>query len=264
MIVYPAIDLRGGRVVRLRQGRAEAETVYADDPAAVARRWVAQGAEWLHIVNLDGAFSRITDHASRITHHGSRITHHGSRMPLNLQRLQEICAAVPATPIQFGGGLRTLADIELALTLGAARVVLGTAAVQEPELVGEAVQRFGAERVAVALDARQGRVAIHGWRETSKVTAVALGRAMRKCGVCYALYTDIARDGMLTGVNVAATAALAQATGLRVIASGGVATLDDVRRLRAQEASGIVGVIIGQALYSGALSLADVLHAARE
>ena len=259
MVVYPAIDLRGGRVVRLRQGQAQAETVYDDDPAAVARRWVAQGAECLHVVNLDGAFG-----ISRLMPHASRITNHASRMPLNLQHLREICAAVPATPVQFGGGLRTLADVELALRLGAARVVLGTAAVQEPELVAEAVQRFGAERVAVALDARQGRVATHGWRETSEVTAVALGRAMRERGVCYALYTDIARDGMLTGVNVAATAALAQATGLRVIASGGVATLDDVRRLRAGEPSGIVGVIIGQALYSGALSLPDVLRAARE
>lgn len=252
MVIYPAIDLKGGRVVRLRQGRAEAETIYDDNPVAVARRWVAQGAEWLHVVDLDGALG--------ISHDVPQ----AARIPLNLQHLREICAAVPGTPIQFGGGLRTLADIERALRLGAARVVLGTAAVQEPGLVAEAVKRFGAERVAVALDARQGQVAIHGWRETSEATAVALGRAMRERGVRYALYTDIARDGMLTGVNVAATAALAQATGLQVIASGGVATLDDVRRLRVGETFGIVGVIIGQALYSGALSLPDVLRAARE
>jgi len=221
----------------------------------VARRWVTQGAEWLHVVNLDGALGK-----SQIANRKSQKT----RLPRNPQRLQEICAAVPGTRIQFGGGLRTLEDVEQALELGAARVVLGTAAVQEPELVAEAVQRFGAERVAVALDARQGRVAIHGWRETSEVTSATLGRAMRERGVRYALYTDIARDGMLMGVNVEATAALAQATGLQVIASGGVATLDDVRRLRAQKACGIVGVIIGQALYNGALSLPDALRAARE
>jgi len=238
-------------VVRLRQGRAEAETVYDDDPAAVARRWVAQGAEWLHVVNLDGALE------------ATRITHHASRMPLNLQRLQEICAAVPDTPIQFGGGLRTLADIELVLELGVARVILGTIAVQEPELVAEAVQRFGAERVAVAIDAREGRVATHGWLETSEMTAVALGQAMRQRGVRYAIYTDIRRDGMLSGVNVEAAVVLARATGLRVIASGGVATLDDVHRLREQEAAGIEGVIIGQALYTGVLRLPDALRAAR-
>lgn len=250
MIVYPAIDLREGRVVRLRQGRGDAETVYDDDPVAVARRWVAQGAEWLHVVNLDGALSYTAPHSSR--------------MPLNLQRLREICAAVPTTPVQFGGGLRTLADIELALRLGAARVVLGTVALRNPDLVAEAVRRFGAERVAVALDARRGRVAIHGWQETSEVTAAALGQAMRERGVRYAIYTDVLRDGMLSGVDAETATALARATGLQVIASGGVATLDDVRRLRAGEASGIVGVIIGRALYSGALALPDVLRAARE
>ena len=252
MIVFPAIDLRQGRVVRLRQGRAQEETVYADDPAAMARHWVDLGAEWLHVVNLDGALSM------------TRAEGRPSRLPLNLQRLREIRAAVPDTPIQFGGGLRTLEDVALALELGATRVVLGTVAVEEPERVEEAVRRFGEERVAVALDARQGWVATHGWQETSTMTAVALGRAMRDRGVRYAVYTDIARDGMLSGVNVEATAALAQSTGLWVIASGGVATLEDIRRLRAQAACGIVGVIIGQALYSGALSLPDALRAARQ
>ncbi|MBC8446823.1 MAG: 1-(5-phosphoribosyl)-5-[(5-phosphoribosylamino)methylideneamino] imidazole-4-carboxamide isomerase [Chloroflexi bacterium] len=259
MIVYPAIDLRGGRVVRLRQGQAEAETIYSHDPAAIARLWVAQGAQWLHVVNLDGAFG-----TSRITDHASRITHHAPRTPINLQRLAEIHIAVPDTPIQFGGGLRTLADVATALELGAARIILGTVAVREPELVTAAVRRFGAARVAVAIDARQGRVATHGWQETSEVTALALGQAMRERGVRYAVYTDILRDGMLSGVNVQSTAALARATGLRVIASGGVATPDDVRRLRAEEAAGIAGVIIGQALYSGALSLAEALRAAQE
>lgn len=244
MIVFPAIDLRRGRCVRLRQGRAEAETVYDDDPAAVARRWAEQGAQWLHVVNLDGALGE------------------GTR-PLNLQRLYEIRGAVPETPIQFGGGLRSLADVETALDLGATRVVLGTVAVQQPGLVAEAVGRFGAERMVVGIDAREGRVATHGWREVSSVTAVALGQAMRDRGLVRAVYTDISRDGMLSGVNVEATAELARATGLRVIASGGVASVEDVARLQAHTQAGIEGVIIGQALYTGAVSLPEALRAGR-
>jgi phosphoribosylformimino-5-aminoimidazole carboxamide ribotide isomerase len=251
VIVLPAIDLRGGQVVRLRQGRADKQTVYDDDPAGVARRWVTQGAEWLHVVNLDGAL-------------GSSAPE-GDEMPsaVNLQHLQRIRSAVPQAAIQFGGGLRTLEDIQMALEMGATRTVLGTAAVRRPELVTEAVQRFGADRVCLALDARQGLVYTHGWLQTSEVTAEALGHSMSERGVRHAIYTDIARDGMLDGVNVEATAALARATGLRVIASGGVATLEDISRLRAEEQSGIAGVIVGQALYSGALSLPDALRAAR-
>ena len=245
MIVFPAIDLRRGRCVRLRQGRAEDETVYGDDPAAVARRWVADGAEWLHVVNLDGAFGE-SGNAQR---------------PVNLQRLAEIHAAAPGTPIQFGGGIRSFADVETALNLGATRAILGTVAVQNPDLVAEAIQRFGAERIVIGIDARDGLVATHGWLATSDTTAVALGRAMRAAGVIRAVYTDIARDGMLTGVNVKGTAALARDTGLRVIASGGVASLEDLVRLRA--AGNIEGVIIGQALYTGALSLPDAIRTAR-
>jgi phosphoribosylformimino-5-aminoimidazole carboxamide ribotide isomerase len=243
MIVFPAIDLRQGRCVRLRQGRAEDETVYDDDPAAVARRWVAQGAEWLHVVNLDGAFGQAASQRSR---------------PINLQRLEEIHAAVPQTPIQFGGGVRSLSDMQIALGLGAARVILGTVAVQNPDLVAEAIGRFGAERIVIGIDARDGQVATHGWLETSEVTAIALGRAMRARGVRRAVYTDIARDGMLTGVNVEATAHLARETGLAVIASGGVASLEDLRRLEAR--GNIEGVIIGQALYTGTLSLRDAIR----
>lgn len=246
MIVFPAIDLRRGRCVRLRQGRAEDETVYDDDPAAVARRWVAQGAEWLHVVNLDGAFGEVASQPG---------------LPLNLQRLAEIHVAVPQTPIQFGGGVRSLSGVETALGLGAARVILGTVAVQNPELVVEAIGRFGAERIVIGIDARDGQVATHGWLETSDVTAVALGRAMRARGVLRAVYTDIARDGMLTGVDVEAAALLARETGLRVIASGGVASLEDLRRLEAKGC--IEGVIIGQALYGGALSLRDAIRTAQ-
>jgi phosphoribosylformimino-5-aminoimidazole carboxamide ribotide isomerase len=248
MIVFPAIDLREGRCVRLRQGRAEAQTVYDDDPAAVARRWVEQGARWLHVVDLDAA---LDDPAPA-----------GGALPLNLRRLSEINAAVPDTPIQFGGGLRTLAAVETALGLGASRVVLGTAAVHQPGLVAEAVQRFGDGQIVAGIDAREGWVATHGWQQTSQVRAVEVGRAMHQMGVVRAVYTDVARDGMLSGVNAEATAALARATGLGVIASGGVASLDDVTRLRALAADGIEGMIIGQALYRGALSLPEALRAA--
>jgi phosphoribosylformimino-5-aminoimidazole carboxamide ribotide isomerase len=249
MIVFPAIDLRRGRCVRLRQGRAEHETVYDNDPAAVARRWVAEGAEWLHVVNLDGALGD---------------TSPGDEQMINLRRLAEIRAAEPETPIQFGGGIRSLADGEAVLRLGATRVVLGTVAVQAPDLVTGALERFGAERIVIGLDAREGRVATHGWQQTSDTTATALGQAMRERGVRRVVYTDIARDGMLTGANVAATAALARETGLRVIASGGVASLADIEQLKANETVGIEGVIIGQALYTGAVSLPTVLQVARQ
>jgi phosphoribosylformimino-5-aminoimidazole carboxamide ribotide isomerase len=245
VIIFPAIDLRRGRCVRLRQGRAEEETVYDGDPAAVARRWVAEGAQWLHVVNLDGAFGE---------------TGRGAGQPINLQRLAEIREAVPGTPIQFGGGVRSVADVERALALGATRVILGTVAVAQPAVVGAAIERLGPERIVVGIDAREGQVATHGWRQTSDTTAVALGRAMRQQGVVRVVYTDIARDGMLSGANVEATAALARATGLRVIASGGVASQEDVRRLKARAADGIEGVIIGQALYTGAVSLAEAIE----
>ena len=245
MIVFPAIDLRRGRCVRLRQGRAEDETVYDDDPAAAAARWVRQGAEWLHVVNLDGAFGETEGEAG---------------LPVNLQRLAEIQTAVPETPIQFGGGMRSLGDVETALSLGARRAILGTVAVQNPALVAEAVERFGAERIVIGIDARDGQVATHGWVRTSDLSAAILGQAMRAQGVVRVVYTDIARDGMLTGVNVEATAALARETGLQVIASGGVASLEDLKRLKA--AGNIEGVIIGQALYAGAVSLADAIYTA--
>lgn len=252
MIIFPAIDLRRGRCVRLRQGRAEDETVYDEDPASVACRWVEQGAEWLHVVNLDGALADDPLFAS------------GCPWPLNLQRLAEIRAAVPGTPIQFGGGIRSMADIELALEAGATRVILGTIAIESPELVTEAVRRFGSERIVVGIDARQGRVATHGWKQSSAWTARDLAQAMRARGVIRIVYTDIARDGMLTGVNIPDTVALARATGLNVIASGGVASLDDIAQLKAQASAGIEGVIVGQALYTGAVSLPKAIQLARE
>lgn len=246
MIVFPAIDLRRGRCVRLRQGRAEDETIYDDDPTAVAERWVRQGAEWLHVVNLDGAFGETGLDAGR---------------PVNLQCLAKIHATVPGTPIQFGGGMRSLDDVEVALSLGATRAILGTVAVQNPDLVAAALERFGPERIVIGIDARDGKVATHGWQKTSNLGAVALGQAMHAQGVERVVYTDIARDGMLTGVNVEATAALAREADLQVIASGGVASLEDLKRLKV--AGNIEGVIIGQALYTGAVSLSDAIRTAR-
>jgi len=243
MIIYPAIDLRSGRCVRLQQGDAAAETVFSADPAATARRWAAEGAEWLHVVNLDGAL--------------------GENSQRNLDALQSILAAV-TLPVQFGGGLRSVADVDRLLGLGVTRVVLGTVAVRQPEVVTEAIARHGAERIAVGIDARDGRVATHGWTDTSEVEATVLAAHMATLGVRRVVYTDIARDGMLTGVNVEATAHLARTAGLSVIASGGVASLEDIRALAAHQADGIEGVIIGMALYRGAVQLSQALSLARE
>jgi phosphoribosylformimino-5-aminoimidazole carboxamide ribotide isomerase len=238
MIVYPAIDVRGGKVVRLRQGDPDRQTVYGDDPAEVARRWRDEGAQWLHVVNLDGTLGEAA---------------------LNVQMLGRV--AELGLPVQFGGGLRSLDDAELALKSGAARVIFGTLAVLHPELIGEAVSRFGVDAVAVALDARGGRVATHGWQARSNWSPSALGKHLAGLGVRHALYTDISRDGELRGVNVERTAELAAATGLSVIASGGVATLADIERLRTAPA-GIAGVVIGQALYTGVFTLEQALAAA--
>ena len=238
MIIYPAIDLRAGRVVRLRQGRAENETIYGDDPAQIAARWQGEGAAWLHVVNLDGAF--------------------GDASTANERELARIVLTV-SIPVQFGGGLRDVASIEAAFALGIARVVIGTAAIENPALVSDAIARFGAERIVVGIDARDGMVATRGWREQSQISALDLARQMRERGVARIVYTDIARDGMLRGIDAGAMAHLARAANVRVIASGGVASLRDVKALKALEDNGIDGVIIGQALYTGAVDLQQVL-----
>ncbi len=248
-IIYPAIDLRRGQVVRLRQGDPDAQTTFADDPAVVARRWAEQGAEWLHVVNLDGALTLSgQDKDQRLD----------LNLSLNLRRLAEIRAAT-SLPIQFGGGLRTSDDVALALELGATRVVLGTVAVRQPQIVADAVARFGAERIVVGIDARDGLVATHGWQETSALDTLTVAQRMKALGVQRVVYTDIARDGTLTGVNLIATVALSRASGLAVIASGGVASLDDIRALSGHQADGVEGVIVGQALYTGAVDLREAI-----
>jgi phosphoribosylformimino-5-aminoimidazole carboxamide ribotide isomerase len=243
MIIYPAIDLRHGRCVRLQQGDAAAETVFAADPVSAARRWVAKGAEWLHIVNLDGAL--------------------GEESAANLAALERILAAVDV-PVQFGGGLRSAEDVGSLLELGVTRAILGTVAVRQPEVVEQALARYGSEAVAVGIDARDGKVAIHGWQETLTLSAMVLGQRMAGMGIVHVVYTDVARDGMLSGVNLEATRALARETGLSVIASGGVATLDDVRAIKNHQADGIQGVIIGMALYRGHVDLGQALAIAKE
>jgi phosphoribosylformimino-5-aminoimidazole carboxamide ribotide isomerase len=232
--VFPAIDLRGGRVVRLAQGDPARQTVYSDDPAAVAERWLAEGATWLHVVNLDGAF--------------------GEADGLNEAALHAIVAT--GARVQFGGGLRNRAAIERAHSAGVARVVLGTAAVEQPALVAESLRDFGPERVAVGIDARDGRVRVRGWASEGGLAAADLARQMRGLGLAWCVFTDVARDGVGAGVNVPATAAVARECGLHVIASGGVASVDDVQRVRA---AGLAGVIIGRALYEGQVALKDVV-----
>lgn len=241
MIVYPAIDLRQGRCVRLQQGDFTSETVFADDPVEIANRWVAEGARWLHVVNLDGAL--------------------GESATANLAALQRILAAVQI-PIQFGGGVRNVEDVAHLLGLGVTRVILGTVAVRQPEVVEAALAAHGAERVLVGIDAREGHVAIHGWVESSKVEATALAQHMAALGARHIVYTDVQRDGMLQGVNVASTRQLAQDSGLGIIASGGVASLEDICALKACARDGIEGVIIGMALYRGAIRLTEALSIA--
>lgn len=231
--IYPAIDLRNGRVVRLQLGDPNKQTIFGDDPAAMGRQWLDAGADWLHVVNLDGAFDEA-----------------GAANWAALPQLTQLGAQV-----QFGGGIRTLADVARALAAGATRVILGTTAVENPQLVAEAIAQFGAERIVVGIDARDGRVKTRGWLHDTAVTPAQLGQQMKELGVQTIVYTDISRDGVLTGVNAAATAQLAQATGLRVIASGGVAALDDITRCAALADQGVVGVITGRAIYDGRLDL---------
>jgi len=241
MIVYPAIDLRRGRCVRLVQGEASRERVYAEDPAAMARTWEEQGARWLHVVNLDGAL--------------------GNEASANLAALADILDEV-GVPVQFGGGLRTLEDVQRMLDAGVCRVILGTVAVRDPKLVTEALARFGSERIVVGIDARGGRVATHGWREISEISVLDLAHQMERRGVRRIVYTDVQRDGMLNGINVEATRRLAEETGLSVIASGGVGSLDDIRALTSVGEERIEGVIVGMALYEGRFSLAEAIAAA--
>jgi len=236
VILYPAIDLKGGHCVRLIRGDMAQATVFNEDPAAQARDFAAAGAQWLHLVDLDGAF------AGR---------------PVNTEAVEAILAAVDI-PAQLGGGIRDLGTVETWLGRGVRRVILGTAAVRNPDLVVEACRRWPG-CVAVGIDARGGRVAVEGWAQETDLHAGDLARRFVDAGVAAIVFTDIERDGVLQGVNIASTASLARAVPIPVIASGGVSTLDDIRALAAD--GGIAGAIIGRALYDGRIDLKEALAA---
>jgi len=238
MLFLPAIDLKEGRCVRLRQGRMDDATVFGKEPAAQAAAWQAGGAPYLHLVDLDGAIE-------------------GS--PRNLEAVRSILAAIDI-PAELGGGIRDLARIEAYLTLGLDRVILGTAAARNPELVHRACAAFPGQ-IAVGIDAADGQVAVRGWVEVLDLAATDLAAELADAGVSCFIYTDISRDGMMQGHNVEATRAFAAATAVPVIASGGIASIDDVRTICALESDGVSGMISGRALYDGALELAEALAA---
>ena len=234
MILYPAIDLLDGQAVRLRQGERSNATVYGD-PVAMARQWREQGAQWLHLVDLAAAFEGQTRH-----------------LPL----IREVVAAFGG-PVELGGGLRTMEDVELRMEAGVSRVIIGTAAAEQPALVAEACRRYPGQ-VAVGIDAKNGLVATRGWVASTELTATELALRMRDLGVTTIIYTDVSRDGMMQGPNVAATRALIEATGLEVIGSGGVSAIGDLLDFRQ---AGCAGAILGKALYEKAFTLADALAA---
>jgi len=242
MLLIPAIDLKDGKCVRLRQGRMDQDTVFSDDPVAVADRWVEVGARRLHVVDLNGAF------AGR---------------PINADAIRRIAEAHPDVPIQVGGGIRNDDTIEKYLEMGVSYVVLGTNAVNVPHFVGDACSEFPGH-IIVALDARDGKVAIDGWSKLSNHDIVDIARRFEREGVEAIIYTDINRDGMLSGVNVEATVTLARAITIPVIASGGVSKLEDIRRLCAVAKEGVMGAVIGRALYEGDLDLAEAQRLADE
>ena len=235
MLIIPAIDLKDGQCVRLRQGLMDDSTVFSDDPVAMAARWVQAGCRRLHLVDLNGAFAG---------------------EPVNGAVVTAITAAYPELPIQIGGGIRNLETIEYYINAGVSYVIIGTKAVKEPEFVAEACAAFPG-RVIVGLDARDGLVATDGWAEVSGMRATDLARRFESDGVAAIVYTDIARDGMMQGVNVEATVAMAQASRIPVIASGGITNIDDIRDLLAVAHTGICGAITGRAIYEGTLDVAD-------
>ena len=235
MLLIPAIDLKDGKCVRLRQGRMEDSTVFSDDPVAMAARWVEAGARRLHLVDLNGAFAG---------------------QPVNAQVIRRIVQTFPDLPIQVGGGIRDQQTVETYLDAGVQFVIIGTKAVQEPGFINDLCAEYPGH-IIVGLDAKDGRVAVDGWSKLSKHDVIDLARIFERYGVEAIVYTDISRDGMMQGVNVEATVRLAQAISIPVIASGGVSTLDDVRALCAVEKEGIMGAIIGRALYDGAIDLVE-------
>lgn len=236
MVIFPAIDIRGGKCVRLFKGDFAQETVFSDKPEEMAAKWESQGGKFLHLVDLDGALAGRS---------------------VNLAVVKRIVDTVKI-PVELGGGIRTMENIDEVLSLGVQRVILGSVAVKNPALVKEACQKYG-DRVVVGIDAKDGIVAVDGWGVSGDVEVTVLAKEMAKAGVKTIIYTDISRDGTLSGVNVEATARLARESGVKIVASGGVKSLDDIEALLPYEKDGIEGVIVGKSIYTGSLDLQEAI-----
>lgn len=241
MLIIPAIDLRDGRCVRLKQGRRDQVTHYDGDPVAVAKEFRNQGAQWLHLVDLDGAFAESNSK--------------------NRQTLKAIIDVLDI-PIQFGGGLRSFANVEHVLKLGVARVVVGTMAIEQPDTLRALLDSFGSDPIAVSIDAKNGKVATRGWEKSEATDAIALAREMANLGVKRIVYTDVGRDGMLEGPNIDMTQTIARESGVSITASGGISSLADIQRLMRVEQTGVDSVIVGRALYENRFTLADAIRVA--
>ena len=240
MLILPAIDLRGGNCVRLVKGDFKQETIYSEHPEEIALRWEEGGAEFLHVVDLDGALAG---------------------EPQNMDAIKRILQAVKI-PVEVGGGIRSMESIDRLLSIGVSRVILGSVAVHKEELVQEACSSYG-NRIVVGIDAKKGIVATDGWEKSGDISAVELAKKLGTFGLKTIIYTDISRDGTLSGVNVTETAHLARASGIKVIASGGVKSISDIEELKKRECDGIIGVIVGKSIYEGTLSLTEAIAASR-
>ena len=237
MIVIPAVDIKDGKCVRLLQGRMDDETVYSDDPDAMALKWAGLGAQLIHVIDLNGAFAK---------------------KPQNIESIRKIIQSVEV-PIQLGGGIRSEETVHMYLEMGVQRVIIGTGAIKKPDFVKTVCKTFPGQ-IVVGIDARNGKVAIDGWTETTRIEAMELAKAFEDCGVAAINFTDIHRDGMQTGPNLDATRRLAEAVSIPVVASGGVSSIEDIKNLIPLEAAGVSGVIVGKALYSGTLDLKEALE----
>ena len=240
MLILPAIDLRGGNCVRLIKGDFKQETIYSEHPEEIALRWEGEDAEFLHVVDLDGALAG---------------------EPQNMDAIKRILQAV-TIPVEVGGGIRSMKSIDRLLSIGVSRVILGSVAVHKEELVQEACSTYG-NRIVVGIDAKKGIVATDGWEKSGGISAVELAKKLGVFGLETIIYTDISRDGTLSGVNVTETAHLARASGIKVIASGGVKSISDIEELKKRECDGIIGVIVGKSIYEGTLSLIEAISASR-
>ena len=241
MIIIPAVDIKNGKCVRLLQGRMEDDTVYSDDPGSMAAKWERLGAQVIHVIDLDGAFSK---------------------SPQNVESIRKIVKAVQV-PIQLGGGIRNQKTVDMYMKMGIKRVIIGTEAIKNPPFVKKICKVYPA-KIIVGIDARDGKVAIDGWTQTTRVKAIDLARAFEDCGVAAINFTDIARDGMQTGPNLEATRILAESVSIPVVASGGVSSIQDIKDLLPLEKIGVMGVIVGKALYSGALELKSAQELTRQ